>query len=90
MPPENPWLPSELYLGCRIFIPVIFHYQLRFAANRYIVDLVAKGEPMELAQVIPSPVSREQNAAPLIMGALTNLYEKYNCIGQNQSATNDA
>ena len=60
-------------LGAAIFIPVIRHYQLRAAVNGYIAELKAKGEPMELAQVIPPPVPPEQNGAPFITNALANL-----------------
>ena len=52
-----------------ILIPVIRHYQLRFAVESYVAQLKAKGEPMELAQVIPPPVPREQNSAPLFLKA---------------------
>jgi len=50
-------------LGAAILIPVIHHYRLRAATEAYIVELKAKGEPMELAQVIPPPVPPEQNSA---------------------------
>jgi hypothetical protein len=46
-----------------IFISVIRHYQLHAAVNAYIAELKAKGEPMELAQVMPPPVPPEQNSA---------------------------
>ena len=69
-------------LGVAILIPVIHHYQLRFAVEKYISELKAKGEPMELAQVIPPPVPPEKNGVPLIMNALTNLEKRYNSISQ--------
>jgi len=50
-------------LGLAILLPVIRHYQLRFAVESYLAELKAKGEPMELAQVIPPPVPPEQNSA---------------------------
>lgn len=50
-------------LAAAILIPVIHHYQLRAAVNAYIAELKAKGEPMELAQVLPPPVLPEQNSA---------------------------
>ena len=58
-------------LGAAILIPVIHHYQLRAAVNAYIAELKAKGEPMELAQVIPPPVSPEQNSADTFRKAAT-------------------
>ncbi|HEX5400134.1 MAG TPA: hypothetical protein VFY06_13900 [Verrucomicrobiae bacterium] len=60
-------------LGVAILVPVIRHYQLRFAVEKYISELKAQGEPMELAQVVPPPVPPEQNGAPLITNALAQL-----------------
>jgi hypothetical protein len=64
---------AGIVLGLAILIPVIHHYQLRFAVEKYISELKAKGEPMELAQVIPPPVPPEKNAAPLFLKAVTLL-----------------
>src|SRR5208282_1732776 len=50
-------------LGAAILVPVIHHYQLRAAVNDYIAELKARGEPMELSQVLPPPVPPEQNGA---------------------------
>lgn len=52
-----------------ILIPVIRHYQLRFAVESYVAQLKAKDEPMELAQVIPPPVPPEQNSADTFRSA---------------------
>ncbi len=65
-------------LAAAILIPVIHHYQLRTAVDAYIAELKAKGEPMELAQVIPPPVPPGQNAAPLISNALSQIYLERN------------
>jgi hypothetical protein len=64
---------AGVVFGVAILIPVIRHYQLRFAVERYIAELKAKGEPIELAQVIPPPVPPEQNGVPFITNALANL-----------------
>jgi hypothetical protein len=64
-------------LGLAILLPIVHHYQLRFAVEKYIAELKAKGEPMELTQVIPPPTPSEQNGVPLVMNALTNLATKY-------------
>src|ERR1035441_2710915 len=61
-----------------VLVPVIRHYQLRFAVANYIAELKAKGEPMDLAQVIPPPVPPEQNSAPLITNALAQSYLESN------------
>ncbi|MGA9453772.1 MAG: hypothetical protein WBW41_20785 [Verrucomicrobiia bacterium] len=50
-------------LAVAVLIPVIHHYQLRAATEAYIAELKAKGEPMDLAQIIPPPVPAEQNSA---------------------------
>ncbi|HVU09484.1 MAG TPA: hypothetical protein VHG89_13185 [Verrucomicrobiae bacterium] len=53
-----------------ILISVVHHYQLRFAVANYVAELKAKGEPMELAQVIPPSVSPEKNSALLFWKAV--------------------
>jgi hypothetical protein len=63
-------------LGVTILIPVIHHYQLRFAVEKYIAELKAKGEPLELAQVIPPPVPPDKNGVPFITNALATLKSK--------------
>ena len=74
-------------LGMAVLIPVIHHYQLRAAVNGYIAELKAKGEPMELAQVIPPPVPPEQNGVPFIFNSLTNLEARYQSIAQTNPPT---
>ncbi len=53
------------------------HFLLRFTVESYIAELKAKGEPMDLAQVIPPLVPPGQNGVPLIINTLTNLTTKY-------------
>jgi hypothetical protein len=50
-------------LVAAVLISVIHHYQLRFAVEKYIAELKAKGELMELAQVIPSRLPPDNNSA---------------------------
>jgi hypothetical protein len=69
---------AGIVLGVAILVPVIRHYQLRFAVANYVAELKAKGEPMDLAQVIPPPVPPEQNGVPFITNALVEL--KYESI----------
>ena len=73
---------AGLVLGVAILIPVIRHYQLRFAVASYIAKLKAQGEPMELAQVIPPPVPPEKNGVPFITNALANLKSE-SIVGSN-------
>ena len=65
---------SGIVLGLVIIIPVVHHYQLRAATEAYIAELKAKGEPLDLAQVIPPPVPPERNSALLISNALAQIY----------------
>src|SRR5208282_2862664 len=58
-----------LALVAAVLIPVIRHYQLRAATEAYIAELKAKGEPMDLARVIPPPVPPEQNSADTLRNA---------------------
>jgi hypothetical protein len=60
-------------LAVAILIPVIHHYQLRAATEAYIAELKTRGEPMELAQVIPLPAPPDQNGVLFITNALANL-----------------
>src|SRR5271170_6980778 len=73
---------AGIVLGVAILIPVIRHYQLRFAVANYVAELKAKGEPMDLAQVIPPPVPPEQNGVPFITNALANLKSE-SLVGSN-------
>ena len=63
------WIAVGIALILAVLTPCIHHYQLRFAVEKYIAELKAKGEPMELAQVIPPPVPPEKNSAPLFWKA---------------------
>jgi len=56
-------------LAAAVLIPVIHHYQLRAATEAYIAELKAKGEPLELSQVLPPPVPPEQNGANIVREA---------------------
>jgi len=44
-------------------VSVVHHYQLRLAVEKYISELKAKGEPMELAEVIPPRLPPDKNSA---------------------------
>ena len=65
-----------IVLGLAILVPVIHHYQLRWAVEKYIAELKAKGEPMELAQVLPPPVPAAQNSTDIFRtaAALNNIF----------------
>jgi hypothetical protein len=73
----RPWRKISIVVGIAscvaVLVPVIHHYQLRFALTRYIAELKAQGEPMELTQVLPTSVPPEQNGVPFIQNLLTNL-----------------
>ncbi len=61
---------AGIVLGVTILIPVIRHYQLRFAVENYVAELKSKGEPMELAEVVPPRVPPEKNSAPQFLAAV--------------------
>ena len=61
----------------------IHHYQLRFAEASYIAKLKAQGEPMELAQVIPSPVPAGQNSADAFLKTIALLNADKSLLGTN-------
>ncbi len=64
---------AGVVLSVPILVGVVHHLQLRFALARYIAQLKAEGEPMDLAELIPPKTPPEQNAAPSIINAITNL-----------------
>jgi hypothetical protein len=69
--------------GAAILIPVIHHYQLRFAEAAYIAKLKAQGEPMELAQVIPPPVPASQNSADAFLKSVALFNADKSLLGTN-------
>lgn len=74
---------AGIALGVVILIPVIHHYQLRFAVESYLAQLKAKGEPMELAQVIPPSVPPEQNSADTFRAAVELFEADKSMLGTN-------
>ncbi len=72
-----------IVLGVAILIPVIRHYQLRAATEAYIAELRTKGEPIDLAQVIPTPVSPDKNSAPIILKAVALLNTNSDVLSTN-------
>ncbi len=76
-----------IIFGVAILIPVIHHYQLRFAVESYIAELKAKGEPMDLAQVIPPSVSPEQNGSPIFLKAAALFSTNWNALVINPPPT---
>jgi hypothetical protein len=76
-------IAAGIVFGVAILIPVIRHYQLQFAVANYVAELKAKGEPMDLAQVIPPPVPPEQNRAPLFLKAAALLATNDDVLNNN-------
>lgn len=60
-------------LGVAVLIPYLHHRRLRAAVNRYVAELKAKGELLELTQAVPPPVLREQNSAAIFQQAVSSL-----------------
>jgi hypothetical protein len=63
----------NVIIGMMILAALIYHYWLRFELNHYVAELAAKGEPMELSQVLPPMVPPGQNGVPLITNMLAYL-----------------
>lgn len=61
-----------------VLAAVARHFQLRWSLESDISKLKAEGEPLSLAQVIPPPVARAENGAPLITNALEKIYSQAN------------
>ncbi len=76
-----------IILGVAVLIPVIRHYQLRFEVESYIAELKAKGERMELVQVVPLPVPTNQNSASLFLKAVSLFNTNETVLNTNQPPT---
>jgi hypothetical protein len=70
-------------IGTAIVASALRHYQLKAEVDRYRAELKAKGEPMDLAQVIPPPVPPDQNSAALFTNAVSLLATNWNVLGSN-------
>jgi hypothetical protein len=66
-----------------VLISIIHHYQLRAATNAYIAELKAKGEPMDLAQVLPQPVPPEENSADTFRKAAAMIKDDQSLLSTN-------
>jgi hypothetical protein len=62
-----------LLTGVAALISIAHHYQLKAEVDRYRAELKAKGEPMDLAQVIPPRIPPEKNSADQFLAA-ANLF----------------
>lgn len=74
---------AGIVLGLAVLTPVVRHYQLRFAVEKYIAEMKARGEPMELAQVVPPPVPPEKNSAPMFWEAVSLLHTNWGILDSN-------
>src|ERR1700743_3478583 len=72
-----------LVIALSLLAAILRHYQLRFAVERYVAELKAKGELIELAQVIPTPVPPDKNSAPLILKAVALLNTNSDVLSTN-------
>ena len=71
-------------LGIAVLAAVAHHFQLKAAVNRYRAELKAKGEPMELAEVLPPSVPPEQDWAHLFTNAIAQLNTNNSVLSSNQ------
>jgi hypothetical protein len=77
-------LGAAIVLGAAILIPVLRHYQLKAAVERYWAEMKAGGEPMELAQVLPTPVPPEHDSTGMLTNAFALFATNRNVINGNQ------
>src|ERR1035438_9127484 len=70
-------------LSVTVFAAILRHYQLRFAVLRYVAQLKAKGEPMDLAHLLSSPTPPDQNGAPVFLKGAALLAPSWNALGAN-------
>lgn len=68
-------------------IPIIHHYQLKVAVSEYWAGLKARGEPVDLAQVLPPRVPSEHDSAELFANAVSLFADKGNALSTNQPPT---
>jgi hypothetical protein len=61
------------------------HYQLKASLNRYRAELKARGEKMELAEVVPPRLRPEENFAALFTNAFA-AFTNQTCLDTNQPA----
>jgi hypothetical protein len=74
-------------LGAAILLPTFRHLQLKEAVKRFRAELRARGESMELAQVLPPPVPPEQNSVALLTNAVALLSTNRSVLDSNQPPT---
>jgi len=72
-----------MVLAVTVFAAVLRHYQLRFAVARYVAQLKARGEPLDLAAILPSPTPPDQNGAPDLLKGAALLDPSWNALGTN-------
>jgi hypothetical protein len=79
----NILIPAIVILAAAVLIPIIRHFQLRSETDAYITRLKAEGEPMDLEQVLPPPVSDQQNSANTLIKAFTLMDEDQSLFATN-------
>jgi hypothetical protein len=74
---------AAVVLVAAILVPVLRHYQLKAEVERYRAEVKAKGEPMDLAQVLPPAVPPEQNSADRLLKAIASLQQHPTILNSN-------
>jgi hypothetical protein len=76
-------LAAAVVLGALIVIPVLHHFQLKRAVERYQAELKTKGVPMELTQILPPPVASAHDGTELFLKASALIMKDPSCLGSN-------
>ncbi len=66
-----------------ILISIIHHYQLRAGVNAYIAELKARGELLDLPQVLPPPVPPQENDTPEFLKAASTINTNWDVLESN-------
>ena len=71
------------FAGVAILLSVLHHFQLKAAVESYKAELKAKGEPMELTEVIPPTIPPEKNSAAQFLAAADLFITNANVLATN-------
>ncbi len=70
-------------MGVVVLAATVYHIRLKSAVEHYMAELKARGEPMELAEVIPPRIPSDKNAAPQFLAAISRFATNENILTTN-------
>jgi hypothetical protein len=75
---------AAVVLVAAILLPVLWHYQLKAAVDRYRAELKARGEPMELVQALPPAVPPQEDGTGFFLKAAALLHTNRTVLDSNR------